>query len=229
MTRNATARLGGWLYLATLPTAGFAYGYVTFMPQADPTALVAALETGRQALSWTILLGAVGFVDYLVIAVLFHRLFAATSKPVANLMVLLVVTSVPLSLAALAERMELLALLDANASSLISEAPRLLLREANLFQLAAIFWGLWMMPLGWLAWRSGTVPRLIGVALMLGGFGYLSGFVLPLFDVVPSTAVAGILTAVTIGSELAFIFRLIWKGAGERNETFVDLGLTRET
>jgi hypothetical protein len=212
MTRKAIARLAGLLYLATLPTAGFSYGYVAFMPQNDPLALVAALQSGRQVLAWTVLLGAAGFIDYLLIAALFHRLFAHTSKLAADLMVLFVAASVPLSLAALAQRMDLMALLDAAPPNLASEALKLLRSEKNLFQLATIFWGLWMMPLGWLAYRSGTVPKAIGKALILGSLGYLSGFVLPLFGVEPPATVAAVLMVVTIGSEFAFMFWLIAKG-----------------
>ena len=213
MTRNATARLAGLLYFATLPTAGFAYGYVAFMPKGDPAALVGALEAGRQVLNWTILLGALGFVDYVLMAALFHRLLAPAGKVAADLLVLFVTASVPLALAALAHRLDLMALLDARAPELISEAPRLLRSEANLFQFATIFWGLWMMPLGWLSYRSGLVPKVIGIGLILGGFGYLSGFVLPLFAIVPPAVVSGVMMAVTLGSEFAFMFWLMVKGA----------------
>ncbi len=218
MTRNATARLSGLLYFATVPTAGFAYGYVAFMPKDDPAALLVALEAGRQVLGWTVLLGAAGFIDYLLMAALFHRLLAPAGKVAADLLVLFVTVSVPLALAALAHRMDLMALLDAGSPDLISEAPRLLRSEANLFQFATIFWGLWMMPLGWLSYRSGLVPRLIGIGLILGGFGYLSGFVLPVLGIVPPAAVSGALMAVTLASEFAFMFWLIVKGAGSLDE-----------
>ena len=213
MTRNATARLAGLLYFATLPTAGFCYGYVAFMPKDDPAALLASLEAGRHVLNGTVLLGAVGFVNYLLIAALFHRLLAPAGKVAADLLVLFVTASVPLALAALAQRLDLMALIDARAPQLLSEAPRLLRSEANLFQFATIFWGLWMMPLGWLSYRSGLVPKVIGIALILGGFGYLSGFVLPLFAVVPPAAVGAVTMAVTVGSEFAFMFWLMVKGA----------------
>ena len=213
MTRNATARLAGLLYLATLPTAGFAYGYVAFMPKDDPAALLAALEGGRQVLGWTVVLGAAGFIDYLLIAALFHRLFSPAGKVAADLLVLFVAASVPLALAALAIRLELIALLDAQSTELMAEAPRLLRREANLFQLASIFWGLWMIPLGWLSCRSNLVPRVIGVGLILGSVGYLSAFVLPTLGIVPPAAASGSLMAVTLISEFAFMFCLIVKGA----------------
>jgi hypothetical protein len=216
MTRTAMARLAGLLYLATVPTAGFAYGYVAFMPTDDPAGLLAALVAGRQALGWTVLLGAVAFVDYLIMAALFHRLLAQAGKVMADLLVLFVAASVPIALMALGHRMDLLASLDAGQLS-ASEAVTLLRSERNLFQLAAIFWGLWMMPLGWLSYRSGLVPRLIGMALIAGGFGYVSGFALPVLRIVPPAAVTGVFTAVTLASEFAFMFWLIVKSAGAQH------------
>lgn len=44
-------------------------------------------------------------------------------------------------------------------------------------QVAAVFWGLWLFPLGLLIWRSGFIPRLVGVCVMASGVGYLVGAV----------------------------------------------------
>ena len=38
----------------------------------------------------------------------------------------------------------------------------------------AIFWGLWLLPFGLLVYRSGFLPRFLGVWLMLGCFAYLA-------------------------------------------------------
>ena len=45
--------------------------------------------------------------------------------------------------------------------------------HAQGLQLAEVFWGLWLFPLGLLAWRSGFMPRLIGACAIAGGTGYL--------------------------------------------------------
>jgi len=54
------------------------------------------------------------------------------------------------------------------------------------FDLAGIFWGLWLFPLGMLVYRSGFLPRFLGVLLMLGTFAYLANsftsLVLPQFE-----------------------------------------------
>jgi hypothetical protein len=36
-----------------------------------------------------------------------------------------------------------------------------------------IFFGLWLLPMGYLVYRSGMIPRVIGVLLIVGCFGYL--------------------------------------------------------
>jgi len=47
----------------------------------------------------------------------------------------------------------------------------------------AIFWGLWLLPFGWLVYRSRFLPRLLGIWLMLECFAWLAfsftGILLP--------------------------------------------------
>ena len=35
------------------------------------------------------------------------------------------------------------------------------------------FWGLWLLPFGLLIWKSGFIPRLLGVFLILSGIAYV--------------------------------------------------------
>jgi len=37
-----------------------------------------------------------------------------------------------------------------------------------------VFWGLWLFPFGLLVYRSGFLPRILGVWLMLNCFAYLA-------------------------------------------------------
>ena len=43
----------------------------------------------------------------------------------------------------------------------------------NGYLMAQVFFGLWLLPMGYLVYRSGMIPRLIGVLLIVGCFGYL--------------------------------------------------------
>jgi hypothetical protein len=40
------------------------------------------------------------------------------------------------------------------------------------FDLAGIFWGLWLFPLGLLVYRSGFMPRILGIALIVNCFAF---------------------------------------------------------
>jgi hypothetical protein len=42
-------------------------------------------------------------------------------------------------------------------------------------QLSAVFWGLWLLPLGLLILRCGFIPKVIGWLTIAGGTGYLAG------------------------------------------------------
>ena len=48
------------------------------------------------------------------------------------------------------------------------------------YLIAQVFFGGWLIPLGYLVVRSGMVPRVLGYALMIGGVGYLLGLVVEL-------------------------------------------------
>jgi uncharacterized membrane protein len=54
------------------------------------------------------------------------------------------------------------------------------------FDIAGIFWGLWLFPLGLLVYRSGILPRILGLALMVNCFAFLisslTSLVLPHYE-----------------------------------------------
>lgn len=47
---------------------------------------------------------------------------------------------------------------------------------SNGFMIAQIFYGAWLLPLGYLVFKSGYVPRVLGVLLMIDFFGILFWF-----------------------------------------------------
>ena len=74
-----------------------------------------------------------------------------------------------------------------------------------------LFWGLWLLPLGYLVIKSGYFPKLVGVLLIVACFAWLA----ELFVTVLAPdlhRVNSVLTAGAIG-ELVFIVWLLVKGA----------------
>jgi len=54
---------------------------------------------------------------------------------------------------------------------------RLLEAHADGYLVAQVFFGLWLLPLGYLVFRSGWFPRALGVVVMAGSAGYLGDLV----------------------------------------------------
>lgn len=58
------------------------------------------------------------------------------------------------------------------------------------FDVAGIFWGLWLFPLGILVYRSGFIPRILGILLIVNCFAFpinsFMSLVLPHYDAVVS-------------------------------------------
>jgi len=75
-----------------------------------------------------------------------------------------------------------------------------------------MFWGLWLFPFGLLVYRSGFLPRFIGVWLMINCFGYVALSVIALFFQSYYNAAFGYLQPVLLG-ELAIMLWLLIKGA----------------
>lgn len=98
-------------------------------------------------------------------------------------MALLAIISVPMSFINLRHKYDILSLLDASGQLYPGTAPELpaqvmehLTRYDNGILVITVFWGLWLLPFGYLVYRSGFLPRLLGIFLMLGCVGYLVNF-----------------------------------------------------
>ena len=74
----------------------------------------------------------------------------------------------PLSIASLTHKLDVL--------TLLGHAAWLHAFDASALLVAQVFWGLWLIPFGWLVVRSGQLPRLLGYLLVLGGLSYVADF-----------------------------------------------------
>ena len=89
-------------------------------------------------------------------------------------MAALLIASVPLALANIAHHFDVLRAIEEGAA----EAEQGAVMAANARYYDGIFvlnilWGAWLIPFGYLVMRSGFLPRIFGVLLILGGLGYI--------------------------------------------------------
>ena len=154
VSSDKLARLAGLLYLFLLPTTGPAYFYGQLAVVGDPATVLAKVQANQFLFELVVIVGAAGFVDWLVMGVVFHRLFSPVSKVAASLLLVFVAASGMIALAALARRMDVLSMIHASdvigTGGLDGRTLMTLHSSNNLMLMSVLFWGLWLFPLGWL-------------------------------------------------------------------------------
>lgn len=89
------------------------------------------------------------------------------------------------------------------------------LRE-NGFMIAQFFFAAWLFPLGFLVYKSGYLPKILGVILMVECFAW---FLYPLqFFLFPSVFLTYLSSAVGFVGEFSLTLWLLIKGAKEQNQ-----------
>jgi hypothetical protein len=219
-----TARLAGVLYLVNGVTGFFGIIYV-------PSRLIVsgnAATTANNILASESLFR-VGIVSELICAAEFvfllwvlYRLLSGVSKTHASLMVILGLVFVPIMCMNVLNEIAALTLLR-GADFLSAFDKRQLEAMAMLFldlhrygYVVGWIFGLWLFPFGVLVFKSGFLPRILGVLLIAACFGYLADSLTPLL--LPSYAnIVGRFGSIplTLG-EPAIILWLLIRGAKDQ-------------
>lgn len=142
---------------------------------------------------------------YIIIPFFLYLLFKNLDRVSSILMFILAITSVPITMYNESKKLMVLDIID-RPNELIG-----LLNSHNYgLEISTIFWGLWLFPLGWLVYKSEYFPKIIGISLCIGGFGYLiNSFLKILFP--DFNGLSMILEMMTFG-ELIFIIWFVAKG-----------------
>lgn len=221
-----TARIAGVLYVLLALTGIFSLIYVptTLVVFGDATATAENIRSSELLFRSGILSGLVSNVIFVFLVLALYRLLKETSHKQAMLMVTLVVISVATGFANTINQLGALIALSGADFLSVFEKPELdaiayLFIRLNSWgiQIIQIFWGLWLFPFGLLVYRSGFIPKILGVLLMIAGFGYLLGSfmfqILPQYD----DALSTFIMVLEMG-ELPIIFWLLIVGAKAQSE-----------
>ena len=219
-TKNP-GRFAGLLYVLTGISGFFAIEYVPGKLIVDGNA---AATANNIATSETLFrLGIAGQLicqaGFIFVALALYDLLKGVNQRHAALMLGLIVVSIPIAL--LNELNAIAALVLVRRADFLSifEKPQrdaLAMLFLNLhhygFVVAEIFWGLWLLPLALLVYRSRFLPRFLGVWLVLDGFAYvtmsLTSVLLPQYSDNVSTY-----SQPALFGEVAFMLWLVIKGA----------------
>jgi hypothetical protein len=117
---------------------------------------------------------------FMWVALALYDLLKGVNRRHAAVMLTLIVVSIPIAL--LNEVNSIAALILVRGADFLSifdktQREALAMLFLNLHSqglgIAAIFWGLWLFPMGLLVYRSGFLPRILGVLLMANCFSYV--------------------------------------------------------
>jgi len=179
---NKISRLAGALYLIVVVTGLFSLIYVPsqIAVSGDSSATLNNIVAHSSLFRAGIAAFLIKQVAFLLLPLALFRLLRPVHQSIAALMVALAVVSVPIALVSLINRLDALDILIGSYSQthtpaqLQSQALLSLNAYGNGLVVTTLFWGLWLLPFGYLVIRSGFLPKTLGVFLVLGGLGYVA-------------------------------------------------------
>ncbi len=184
------ARIAGAIYLSMVVTGPFSLIYVPskLIVHGNLAATANNILAHETMFRLAILADLIGSVIFICLAVALYRLLSGVNKTWAGLMVAFVLVSAAVgflntlnNIAALTvfRGADFLAVFDKSQRDALGY---LFLRlHSQGISIDEMFWGLWLFPFGLLVFRSGFLPRFIGVWLMINCFAYVALSVTALF------------------------------------------------
>src|SRR5579859_776491 len=174
------ARVAAILYL--LPLAPFSLLYVPsrVIVPGNAAATVSNILASESLFRLGIACALISQVSFIIVSLALYQVLKPVNKNMALLMVIFNLIGIPITMFNEVNQFAILFLLH-SANSAATFPPDQLNALVSLFlnlhtsgiNIAQIFWGLWLFPMGYLVFKSGFLPRLIGLLLMIACFGYL--------------------------------------------------------
>lgn len=225
-SNKETARTAGVLYLIVVLTGILSLGYVPSQinVQGDAATTLGNIAASATLFRVGIVASLVCYTAFAVLPLVLYKLLGPVSKAAAVLMVAFAVISVPIAVVNVVHKLDVLSLVSGagylrafTTDQLHARVMLSLDSYSSGILVTKIFWGLWLFPFGYLVFKSGILPRILGVLLMLGCVGYLIDFAGHVF--VPSYLDTVIQSVVTLPSFLGEVGICLWMlimGAKER-------------
>ncbi|MEQ1930651.1 MAG: DUF4386 domain-containing protein [Parvularculaceae bacterium] len=180
---KAAGRVAGRVYLCVVGTGVFTLAYAPsrLVVEGDAAATAAAISQNAALFDASVYAGLAMCAFFLALPFALSRFLSAYGKIAALLMIAFVVASLPPSLFALAQKFEIMRLFADGAAEPAAVAAHLAAYD-RWMDVASVFWGLWLAPLGWLVLKSGAIPRILGLLLIAGCAGYLANYFGPILN-----------------------------------------------
>jgi hypothetical protein len=215
------AQIAGVLYLIVGIFSGFAFGYVLpkLYAAGDATTTAANVVANPGLLRLGVVADLVQATVMVFLAMTLYLLLQHVSKNAARAMVVLAtVAATIMCLNLVFEFAALLVATDPSYASALgvagSSALVLLLLDIQHygFLIAQIFFGLWLVPMGYLAFKSGMFSRALSIVLIVAGVSYLVDLVAAFLAPDLGRQIHGVLAIAPIIAEPWMVGYLLWMG-----------------
>ncbi len=222
VSRKATARIAGGLYLAYIVLTVFANATRDrLVVPGDAAATAANVVASAPLFRLSFVSDVLAGVLFLVTAWALYVLLKPVNPDVALLFVLLNLAGVAvqcLNMLNFFAAGVILGAADAPGSIAEGGSPALAMLFLELyrngFMIAQFFFGAWLLPLGYLVLRSGFLPRLLGVVLIVESAAWLT-YALQFFLLPSASGVSYVSSVIGFIGEFSLMLWLLIMGARE--------------
>ena len=191
-SRKQTARLAGALYLVMGLAGAFSIMYIprTFIVRGDAAATASNIVSAPLLYRFGVVCDLVNQAGFVLLVLVLYDLLKDVNRRHALLMVALVLVQVAMTFAIMITQIAPLVLLSGadylsvfGKQQLDALTLAILTLRGHATTALGAYMGLWLLPFGGLVFRSGFIPRILGVLLLVAGSGYvvstLTFFLLP--------------------------------------------------
>lgn len=216
-TNKSIARKAGLIYLIVVISGIFSLMYVPnqLIDLNNAAVTYQNIQSHELLFRLGILGNVICYLAFMILPFALHNLLKNIHHNIAKCMIILVLIGIPIAFVNLEHKFAILSIL--NNENLFAGIPinqlqqQLLISLQNFnngINLLSVFWGLWLFPFGWLVYKSGFLPKLLGILLMVGCMCYLIDFTASLLA--PKYNSSGISTFVMLPASIGEIGICLW-------------------
>ena len=176
------ARIAGFLYLFGNPFAPFVLLILPsrLVARGDAAGTASNIMASESLFRFGIVVLLYNSILSIFLVLALYQVLKVVDKNMAWLMVIFVLVGVPIGMLNELNNLAILQLLGGENYLSVFTTEQLQALAYFFFQLHRqglninmIFWGLWLFPMGYLVFKSGFLPRIIGVLLVISCIGYV--------------------------------------------------------
>jgi hypothetical protein len=166
------ARAAGFIYLVVVITGMFSLAYIPqkLIDWNNRKVTFNKIIASSSLLRWSIYSSVLCYIAFTFLSLVLYKLLKTVNEFHAKAMAILALLSVPLSFNNLQHKYAALTLIkkevflqNVSMEDLQNKLMFSLHQYNDGLLLATVFWGLWLFPFGLLVYRSGFIPKFLGV------------------------------------------------------------------